>query len=180
MARYLLPLVTFLGLVALLIIGMRSADDRTLINSPLIGRAVPDITLPRLHQPETLVGTQDRLGEVWILNVWGSWCQSCRIEHPFITRLATDSGVTVVGFNWKDDRADALRWLSRFGDPWHYHMVDYEGRSAIDLGVYGAPETFLIDHQGVVAHKHIGPIDEASYRDLQSRIQSLLIKAQSP
>ncbi len=173
MIRMLAPLVVFLALVGLLAVGMKTAQDRQVVNSPLIGKPVPNFTLPRLHLPDTTVSTADRLGDVWLLNVWGSWCQSCRIEHPFITQLAENAGVPLVGFNWKDERTDALKWLGQFGDPWHYHMVDYEGRSAIDLGVYGAPETFLIDHLGIIRHKHIGPIDEASYDQLMMRIDAL-------
>ncbi|HEY7906094.1 MAG TPA: DsbE family thiol:disulfide interchange protein [Wenzhouxiangella sp.] len=173
MIRLLLPLVTFVGLIGLLIIGMQTADERKIVDSPLVGRPIPNLVLPQLHQPANTTSTADRLGEVWVLNVWGSWCQSCRIEHPYVGRLAKESGVPVVGFNWKDERDDALRWLSQFGDVWAYHMVDYEGRSAIDLGVYGAPETFLIDHRGIIRHKHIGPIDETILGDLMARIQRL-------
>lgn len=173
MIRLLLPLIVFGGLVMLLLIGMQTADDRKIVASPLVGRPVPNFELPRLHEPAVNTSTSDRLGEVWVLNVWGSWCQSCRIEHPYVARLAEDSGVPVVGFNWKDERSDALRWLSQFGDVWAYHMVDYEGRSAIDLGVYGAPETFLIDHRGIIRHKHIGPIDETVLTDLLGRIDRL-------
>ncbi len=173
MIRLLTPLLVFSALVALLVIGMQTAEERKLVDSPLVGRTIPSFSLPKLHHPEQSTSTQDRLGEVWVLNVWGSWCQSCRIEHPYVKRLTEESRAAVVGFNWKDERQDALRWLNRFGDAWSYHMVDYEGRSAIDLGVYGAPETFLIDHTGTIRHKHIGPIDEQILQDLLKQIERL-------
>lgn len=173
MIRLLLPLVAFAGLIALLVIGMQTADERKIVDSPLVGRPIPHLVLPQLHDPAISTSTTDRLGEAWVLNVWGSWCQSCRVEHPYVGRLAQEAGVPVVGFNWKDDRANALKWLSQFGDVWAYHMVDDEGRSAIDLGVYGAPETFLIDHRGIIRHKHIGPIDQDIFNDLMARIGRL-------
>ncbi len=173
MIRLLTPLVVFIGLIALLIVGMQSAEERKRVDSPLLGRPIPNLELPRLHEPDNKARTDERLGEPWVLNVWGSWCQSCRVEHPYILKLSENAGVPVVGFNWKDERADALRWLRQFGDAWAYHMVDFEGRAAIDLGVYGAPETFLIDHRGIIRHKHIGPIDEQSYADLMVRIGTL-------
>jgi len=173
MIRLLVPLVFFVGLVGLLMIGMQTAEKRKLVDSPLVGRPIPNIALPRLHEPDTQTSTRDRLGEVWVLNVWGSWCQSCRIEHPYVEALGKQSGVPVVGFNWKDERSDALRWLRQFGDVWDYHFVDFEGTSAIELGVYGAPETFLIDQQGIIQYKHIGPIDEDSLEELLARIASM-------
>lgn len=179
MIRLLAPLIVFAALIALLVIGMQTAEERKLVDSPLVGRTIPTFSLPKLHQPEEYTSPEDRLGEVWVLNVWGSWCQSCRIEHPYVKRLTEESNVAVVGFNWKDEREDALRWLNRFGDAWTYHMVDYEGRSAIDLGVYGAPETFLIDHIGTIRHKHIGPIDEQVLADLLERIDVLKQEASS-
>ena len=179
MIRLLVPLVTFFGLIALLYVGIETAPDRQQVQSPLVGREIPQFELPTLRNPNERVSTRDRLGQPWVLNVWGSWCQSCRLEHPYVQRLAQESGVVLVGFNWKDERADALRWLERYGDAWTYHMVDFEGRSAIDLGVYGAPETFLIDHRGIIQYKHIGPIDETVYEDLMERIADLKQAASS-
>lgn len=177
MIRLLSPLVLFLALIALLMVGMQTADDRKVVVSPLIGKPIPDLILPSLLSPDQVVSTKDFLGEVWVLNVWGSWCQSCRIEHPYVERLTAESNVAVVGFNWKDERNDALRWLQRFGDVWTKHMVDFEGQAAIDLGVYGAPETFLIDHSGTIRHKHIGPIDEMILMDLLARIKTIQAEA---
>lgn len=170
MLRMLIPLLLFLALVGLMIAGMQTADERKLVASPLIGRPVPDFALPGLHDPQVTRSSADFIGQPWILNVWGSWCWACRVEHPFIERLGREAGVELVGFNWKDERADALAWIEQFGDAWTSHVVDFEGRSAIDLGVYGAPETFLVDHQGIIRHKHIGPIDQTVFDDLMRRI----------
>ena len=179
MIRMLLPLFVFGGLIILLVAGLQTAEDRKLVQSPLVGKPVPEITLPGLQDPETTRSTVDLLGQPYILNVWGSWCWACRVEHPYIDRLGREAGVPLVGFNWKDEREDALEWLDRFGDSWHFHLVDFEGRAAIDLGVYGAPETFLVDHRGIIQHKHIGPIDAAVFEDLMRRIMHLKAEAES-
>lgn len=173
MIRMLVPLVVFLGLVGLLLISLPTAEQRRQVASPLIGREVPNFTLPSLHEPNVQLSTTDLIGQPFILNVWGSWCFSCRVEHPYITRLGEEAGIPLVGFNWRDEREDALNWLDRFGDAWTFHMVDKPGRAAIDLGVYGAPETFLVDHRGIIRHKHIGPVDETSFNDLMQRISQL-------
>jgi cytochrome c biogenesis protein CcmG/thiol:disulfide interchange protein DsbE len=179
MIRMLIPLIVFIGLLVLLIAGLQTAEDRKLVASPLIGKPVPAMTLPGLHDPDTQYSSADLKGQPWILNVWGSWCWACRVEHPYIERLGREAGVALVGFNWKDERDDALTWLNRYGDAWTFHMVDFEGRAAIDLGVYGAPETFLIDHEGIIRHKHIGPIDANSFEDLMRRVMGLRSEAES-
>lgn len=179
MMRLLIPLVVFGGLVALLVAGLQTADQRQVVESPLVGKPVPEFTLPRLHLPDETLSTAELQGEPWILNVWGSWCPSCRDEHPFIERLGREAGIRLVGFNWKDERENAFAWLDRYGDAWHMHFHDYEGRAAIDLGVYGAPETFLIDHTGTIRHKHIGPVDAVVYEDLMQRIMELRAQTSS-
>ncbi len=179
MIRMIVPLLVFVGLVGLLVAGLQTAEDRKKVASPLIGKPVPAIALPALHEPEVERSSEQLRGEPWILNVWGSWCWACRVEHPWIERLGNESGVPLIGFNWKDERSDALAWLDRFGDAWTWHMVDEPGRAAIDLGVYGAPETFLIDHEGIIRHKHIGPIDANSFEDLMRRIVELRSEAGS-
>lgn len=179
MMRLMIPLIVFLGLVGLLIAGLQTTEERKLVQSPLIGKPVPNFTLPGLHDPQEERSTRDLIGEPYILNVWGSWCWACREEHPFIERLGNEAGVPLVGFNWKDEREDALRWLDRFGDAWHFHMVDFEGRAAIDLGVYGAPETFLVDHEGTIRYKHIGPVDATVFDELMRRIMELKAEARS-
>lgn len=160
MIQRLLPLIVFLLLTALLGAGiwLATVRDPNAIPSPLVGKPAPAFELPSLHEPERRVRSEELLGRPYLLNVFGSWCPGCRDEHPVIERLARSGRVPVVGFNWKDEREDALRWLARFGDPYALIVVDFEGRTAIDYGVYGAPESFLIGADGSVLYKHIGPI----------------------
>jgi cytochrome c biogenesis protein CcmG/thiol:disulfide interchange protein DsbE len=162
LARALAVGVAFLALVALLLYGVLVSDraGRDALPSPLIGRPAPEFSLPVLHEPGRLLGSEDLRGQPYLLNVWGSWCPACRDEHPVLTRFAMGKRVRVVGYNWKDEHADALRWLERYGNPYWAVVVDYDGRKAIDWGIYGAPETFLVDADGIVRWKHVGPLDE--------------------
>ncbi|MCJ0824968.1 DsbE family thiol:disulfide interchange protein [Luteimonas sp. 50] len=140
-------------------------SNRDALPSPLIGKPAPRFSLPVLHEPGRLATLDDFKGAPFVLNVWGSWCVSCRIEHPVLTRFAESKRVRVVGYNWKDERADALRWLDQFGNPFWMVLVDYEGRYAIDWGIYGAPETYLVDADGIIRWKHVGPLDDAIIRE---------------
>jgi cytochrome c biogenesis protein CcmG/thiol:disulfide interchange protein DsbE len=162
-----LPLVAFGALVALLAVGvwLSGRSNREDLPSPLIGKAAPAFSLPMLHQPDRQLSSTDLLGAPYVLNVWGSWCPECRTEHPVLARLAESRRVRVVGYNWKDDRTDALRWLEQFGDPYWAVIADIEGRTAIDWGVYGAPETFLVDGDGIVRWKQVGPMNDTDVRD---------------
>lgn len=155
MKRSLIPLGVFLALVVLLGVGLK-LDPRK-VPSPLVGKAAPEFVLPQLHVPEQTLSPEDLKGEVWLLNVWASWCVSCRAEHAVINVLA-DRGANVVGLNYKDDPVDAKRWLERLGNPYLASAVDRAGRVGIDWGVYGVPETFVIDRKGTVRYKHIGPL----------------------
>ena len=168
-----IPLMLFGILLLLLFAGLKTADQRQTIRSPLIGKPVPAFELPSLAEPDRMITNLDLAGAPYLLNVWGSWCPACRVEHPFIKRLGEEAPVPLVGLNWKDERADALRWLNQFGDGWDLQIVDFEGVLAIDLGVYGAPETFVVDHNGIIRHKHIGPIDQAVFDDLMERARGL-------
>ncbi|MFN2334715.1 MAG: DsbE family thiol:disulfide interchange protein [Wenzhouxiangellaceae bacterium] len=178
MIRMLLPLGVFVALVILLLAGLQSADQRQRIDSPLIGKPVPAFELPMLKQPRSL-GNADLAGRAFVLNVWGSWCPSCRVEHPLITRMGREINIPLVGLNWKDTRENALTWLGQFGDAWDFHIYDEIGDFGIDLGVYGAPETFLVDHTGTIRYKHIGPVTTESYTDLIARIRLLETEAGS-
>ena len=153
----------FLALLGLLFYGVLVSDraDREALPSPLIGKPAPEFSLPVLHEPGRLVSSQDLRGQPYLLNVWGSWCPACRVEHPVLTRFAETQRLRVIGSNWKDEHADAMRWLEQFGNPYWLVLVDYDGRKAIDWGIYGAPETFLVDAEGVVRWKHVGPVDDA-------------------
>nr|WP_206212350.1 DsbE family thiol:disulfide interchange protein [Wenzhouxiangella sp. XN79A] len=168
-----IPLLLFGVLLLLLFAGLKTADQRQTIRSPMIGKPVPAFELPSLAEPGRMITNADLAGEPYLLNVWGSWCPACRVEHPYIVRLGEEAPVPLVGLNWKDERRDALRWLEQFGDGWDLQIVDFEGVLAIDLGVYGAPETFLVDHNGVIRHKHIGPIDQPVFDDLMERAGGL-------
>jgi len=128
------------------------------VPSPLVGKPAPAFNLPSLHRPDQRVSPADLRGQLWILNVWASWCAACRDEHPVITELANMKLIPVYGLNYKDKREDALAWLSRYGDPYTASLVDADGRIGIDFGVYGVPETYLIDRQGVIRYKKIGPV----------------------
>ncbi len=158
-----LPLLVFAALVALLAAGVwLSRDpDREALPSPLIGRPAPEFRLPILHEPGRMMTSAELRGEPYLLNVWGSWCPGCREEHAVITRFAETRRVRVVGFNWKDEHRDAMRWLEQFGNPYWLVLVDYDGHAAIDWGITGAPETFLVDGDGIVVWKHVGPMTDA-------------------
>jgi cytochrome c biogenesis protein CcmG/thiol:disulfide interchange protein DsbE len=160
MLRRWLPLMVFAALGVLLFAGVRLSATRNPneIPSPLIGKPAPDFSLPLLHEPGRSVTRAELLGRPYVLNVWGSWCPSCRIEHPFVEALAKSGRIRVIGFNYKDEREDALRWLGQFGDPYEFSLVDRDGRKAIDFGVSAAPETYVIDAEGIVRFKQTGPL----------------------
>lgn len=157
-----LPLAVFAVLALLLAAGvwMSRNPDRDALPSPLIGKPAPAFALPVLHEPARTVALDQLKGQPFVLNVWGSWCVECRVEHPVLTRFAETKRIRVIGYNWKDEHADALRWLEQFGNPYWLVLVDYDGRKAIDWGIYGAPETFLVDAAGVVRWKHVGPLTD--------------------
>ena len=152
----------FIGLVGLMGYGvLRSGDaDRDVLPSALIGKPAPEFALPVLHDPSVTVDAAQLRGAPYLLNVWGSWCAACRDEHPVLTKFAESKRVRVIGYNWKDEPADALRWLEQFGNPFFVVLADQEGRYALDWGVAGAPETFLVDGQGIVRWKYTGPLTE--------------------
>jgi cytochrome c biogenesis protein CcmG/thiol:disulfide interchange protein DsbE len=153
----------FVGLMGLLYYGVSQSDraGRDALPSPLIGKPAPAFDLPLLHDPAKRVTNADLAGQPYVMNVWGSWCPECRVEHPILTKFALTKRVRFIGYNLKDEREDALRWLDQFGNPYMMVVADLEGRTAIDWGIYGAPETFLVDGQGVIRWKHVGAIDQA-------------------
>ena len=153
---FLIPLAVFLALAVVLAVGLKR-DPRE-VPSPLIGKSAPAFALPRLDDPAQTVRLEDLRGKVWVLNVWASWCVACREEHPLLMEFAKKRALPIYGLNYKDKRADATAWLARFGNPYDASLFDDEGRVGIDFGVYGVPETFLIDGQGVIRVKHIGPL----------------------
>ena len=158
--RYAIPLLLFVALAALLYSGL--GKDTRLVPSPMINKAAPAFDLPELRAPEQRVSSAALKGTFYLLNVWGSWCVACAQEHPVLMRLAASGRLPIVGLNWKDERDAALAMLRRGGDPYTAIATDYIGGTAIDFGVYGAPESFLIDAKGIILYKHIGPLDWAA------------------
>ena len=156
MKRAMLPLVIFVALAVLLGVGLQLNPRE--VPSPLVNKAAPAFSLPQLHRPEQTLGPEALRGQVWLLNVWASWCTSCRLEHPVLVDLARGAQVPIYGLNYKDKRDDALAWLQRFGNPYQATVFDPKGLVGLDYGVYGTPETFVIDQQGVIRHKQVGPL----------------------
>jgi cytochrome c biogenesis protein CcmG/thiol:disulfide interchange protein DsbE len=154
--RFLVPALVFAVLVGFFVVGLQR--DPGQIPSPLIGKPAPAFALESLGDPAWTVGSADFAGRPWLLNVWATWCAGCRQEHDALLAIARQGRVPIMGLNWRDDRALALRWLAELGNPYASVAFDPEGRTAIDWGVYGAPETFLVDDSGRVVKKHIGPI----------------------
>ena len=156
MNRFVIPVAIFVALLALLGIGLK-LDPRE-VPSPLIGKPAPHFELPRLHEADKTFSERDMLGKVWVLNFWASWCVSCREEHPVLLDLAASGAVPVYGLNYTDKREDGLAWLKGMGDPYKISIFDFDGRVGIDYGVYGVPETYLIDGSGTIRYKQIGPL----------------------
>ena len=168
-ARLLWPLAIFLTLVVFLAVGLK-LDPRE-VPSPLVGKPAPAFSAPSLIAPDRILRREDMLGKVWMLNVWASWCVACRAEHPVLVAYSRSGGVPVYGLNYKDKREDGLRWLKQFGNPYTDTVYDNDGRIGINYGVYGVPETFIIDRAGVIRYKHIGPITPDALHD---KIEPLL------
>jgi cytochrome c biogenesis protein CcmG/thiol:disulfide interchange protein DsbE len=154
--KYLVPLALFLGLAAFFAVGL--VRDPRVVPSPFIDKPAPAFNLEQLHESKLAFAPEEMKGKVWMLNVWASWCVSCRVEHPLLVDMARKKLVPIVGLNYKDKREDGVAWLAKFGNPYDLSAWDFEGRVGIDYGVYGVPETFVIDKQGVIRHKQIGPI----------------------
>ncbi|WP_418319422.1 DsbE family thiol:disulfide interchange protein [Piscinibacter sakaiensis] len=172
--RFILPLGIFALLLAFLLVGLRLNPRE--VPSPLIGKPAPAFSLPLLATPEQRISREDLLGKVWVLNVFASWCAPCRVEHPLVTELAERKLAPVYGLNYKDQTADVTNWLAQLGNPFAAVLVDADGRTGIDFGVYGVPETFVVDHKGIIRLKHIGPLTPD---DVSERIIPLLQKLQA-
>lgn len=156
MNRHLVPLGIFLVIVAFLGIGL-GLNPRQ-VPSPLVDKPAPAFDLAQLHATERRFSPEAMRGQVWLLNVWASWCVSCRAEHPVLVDLAKTGEVPIYGLNYKDKREEALRWLEQWGDPYKLSIMDPKGQTGIDYGVYGVPETYVIDKSGVIRYKQIGPL----------------------
>jgi cytochrome c biogenesis protein CcmG/thiol:disulfide interchange protein DsbE len=171
--RWSLPLAVFLIVLGFLFVGL-FRDPRE-VPSPLIDKPAPQFSLAQLHRPERRLATADMRGQVWLLNVWASWCVSCRLEHPLLVDLAKANVVPVIGLAYKDKPEDGLAWLAANGDPYRMSIVDLDGRVGIDFGVYGVPETFVIDKGGIIRYKQIGPLTADA---LQQKILPLVRELQ--
>jgi cytochrome c biogenesis protein CcmG/thiol:disulfide interchange protein DsbE len=156
MIKVIIPLVLFVILVVFLAIGL--GRDPHKLPSALINKPAPEFALAELRDPTKIISPQQMRGKVWILNVWGSWCPACREEHPFLMEIARSGAVPIYGLSWKDKREDALAVLSELGDPYILNMSDFDGRVAIDYGITGAPESYLIDKNGVIRYKEPGQL----------------------
>lgn len=165
MIKYLLPVILFFILCGFLFIGLYK--DPSEVPSPLIGKPVPEFSLPKLLDNSSQFTHKDFLGKVSVLNVWATWCFACKQEHPALLELAKSNIAPIYGLNYKDDAAKAKLYLRDFGNPFEANAFDGAGRVAIDWGVYGAPETFIIDRKGIIRYKHIGPITS---NDLENKI----------
>jgi cytochrome c biogenesis protein CcmG, thiol:disulfide interchange protein DsbE len=171
-ARYLIPLAMFLVLVVFLAIGLQR-DPRE-VPSPLVSKPAPSFSIAQVTEEQKTFSPADMKGQVWMLNVWASWCVACKVEHPLLVELGKAKVVPVIGLDYKDTRPAALKFLSQNGDPYQLSAFDVDGRVGIDYGVYGVPETFIIDKNGVIRHKQIGPITpEALEKTILPLIQKL-------
>jgi cytochrome c biogenesis protein CcmG/thiol:disulfide interchange protein DsbE len=159
----------FIALVVLLAVGLQLNPRE--VPSPLIGRPAPAFDLPLLAEPDKRFSEKTMLGKTWVLNVWASWCPPCLVEHPVVSQMARSGLAPVVGLNYKDTRDEALPWLKRNGNPFRVVVFDANGRIGIDYGVYGVPETYVIDRAGVIRYKHIGPLTADV---VQKKIEPLL------
>jgi cytochrome c biogenesis protein CcmG, thiol:disulfide interchange protein DsbE len=169
--KVLVTFGVFALLVALLAIGL-TRNPRE-VPSPLVGKAAPPFELPLLHQPEKMFSTKEPLGQVWLLNVWASWCVGCREEHGFLVEFAKSGIAPLYGLNYKDKRDEGVRWLKQYGDPFQASFYDPDGRVGVDYGVYGVPETYVIDKKGVIRFKQIGPVTAES---MAKRIIPLVVE----
>ena len=170
--RFIIPFAVFVLLAVFLAVGL-TRDPRE-VPSPLVGKPAPAFRLTQLHEEKLAFAPEDMKGKVWLLNVWASWCVSCRVEHPLLVEMSRSKVVPIVGLNYKDGRDEGVQWLAKFGNPYALSAFDVDGKVGIDYGVYGVPETFVIDKQGVIRYKQIGPITpEALERKILPLLKSL-------
>ena len=166
---YLMPLGLFLVLMVFFFYGL--GLNPKLIPSPLIGQPTPEFALPKLSNPDDSFKHTDLKGEVSLLNIWATWCSSCRHEHPVLMKIAKSNEVPIYGLYYKDDPALGINWLKEYGNPYQENAVDEDGKVGIEWGAYGTPETFVIDQQGIIRHKHVGPI---SWRQWETELLPLI------
>lgn len=156
--RYIIPAAIFIGLIAILAVGLK-LDPRH-VPSPLIGKPLPAFNLASLYEPDRTISETTFFGKPRLLNIWASWCSACVIEHPLLVALSKENAVEIFGLNYKDDRQRAEAWLRKHSNPYKLIIVDPDGDLGLDLGVYGVPETFVIDKQGIIRYKQVGPLND--------------------
>jgi len=168
MKLFFIPFIIFIGLIILLAKGLN--NDPSYIPSALIDKKIPEFSLNTLHNKNKEISSEDLIGEPFLLNVWATWCAACREEHEFLVDIAKRSKITIYGLNYKDDKTAALQWLETLGNPYKESLYDSAGNAAIDWGVYGAPETFLVDEHGMIKFKHIGLMNEEIYQEMIKKL----------
>jgi len=166
-----IPLILFVGLGLFLWNGI--GKDTETLPSPLLGKPVPAFQLTSLQDESRMLTAEDLKGKPALINVWATWCPSCKQEHAQLNRIAMDEGVTIYGINYKDDRAKAKLWLEQYLDPYALNIYDPQGKLGLDLGVYGAPETYVIDSQGIIRYKHVGVVDQRVWQQLREVMRNL-------
>jgi len=170
-SRFLIPAVIFLALAGVLYVGVVHSPNKSTMQSALLGKQVPDFDLPVLGNSGMTLNSQQLAGRPWVLNVWGTWCVACRDEHETLLAIGRQNAVPLIGLDWKDEDEAATEWLEKLGNPYDVVVVDRDGRTAINFGVYGAPETFFIDAGGRVLFRHVGPMTpEVWEREFLSRL----------
>lgn len=169
MLRYTIPLIIFMALVLFFAGGLQRDPRR--VPSPLIDKPAPELGVPRLKTPDKIIYLDDLRGKPALVNVWASWCVACRAEHQVLLRLARETQLPIIGLNYKDDREAALQWLANLGNPYSAIAVDADGQIGIEWGVYGVPESFLLDPQGIIRHKQIGPL---TWKDVEEKVLPLI------
>jgi len=174
MLKYIIPLVLFITIAVFLALGLKLKPGE--IPSPFIGKSAPTFSAFKLDAPDQKLTPGDMKGKVWLFNVWASWCVSCRAEHPVLNELARQQKAMIIGLNYKDKPDDALNWLQTLGNPYMVSIMDQDGRIGIDWGVYGVPETFVIDKKGVIRYKHTGPV---TTEDVQQTLLPLIATLQA-
>ncbi|MFI3223083.1 MAG: DsbE family thiol:disulfide interchange protein [Methylococcaceae bacterium] len=174
MLKYIIPLLLFIILAVFLGLGLNLKPND--IPSPFINKPAPHFSAPKLNAPEEKLTPADLKGQVWLFNVWASWCVSCRAEHPILNQFAKQYAVVIIGLNYKDEPEDAKTWLKTLGNPYNVSIMDQDGRIGIDYGVYGVPETFVIDKKGLIRYKHTGPVSVA---DVQNIFLPLIAKLEA-
>ena len=171
MSRFLIPAAIFLALAGVLYIGVVHSPNKSTMQSALLGKQVPEFSVPVLGSAGAKLTNAQVAGRPWVLNVWGTWCVACREEHDAWLAIAKQNVVPLIGLDWKDEDDAATRWLAQLGNPYTVVLADRDGRAAVNFGVYGAPETFFIDADGRVQYRHVGPMtSEVWEREFLSRL----------